>query len=386
MSVGRVFKVPPIIHFGQGVASLTGKEAARLGARHVLLITDSFLASSGLIDPVLRSLAENKIAVSLYDQVNTEPTLEHVDACLHLYAANSADLVIGLGGGSPIDVAKAISALVGNPGELKNYMGIGKLQRNGPPIIAIPTTAGTGSEATCTTIITDAENNIKMLIISDTLMPQVAIVDPLLTMSMPKGITAATGLDALTHAIEAYVSRKAQPMSDIFALSAVSLLAKYLPKAWTNPDDVEARTNTLLGALQAGIAFSNASVALVHGMSRPIGAIFHVPHGVSNAALLGVVTRFSLPGASQRYAEIALAMGLSDQGSYEATSLAGAGKIEELIRFMGIPGLAELGVSKEQLDANVSKMADDAMASGSPDNNPKIASKDEIIDLYYKAL
>ena len=386
MSVGRVFKVPPIIHFGQGVASLTGKEAARLGARHVLLITDSFLASSGLIDPVLRSLAENKIAVSLYDQVNTEPTLEHVDACLHLYATNSADLVIGLGGGSPIDVAKAISALVGNPGELKNYMGIGKLQKNGPPIIAIPTTAGTGSEATCTTIITDAGNNVKMLIISDTLMPQVAIVDPLLTMSMPKGITAATGLDALTHAIEAYVSRKAQPMSDIFALSAVSLLAKYLPKAWTNPDDVEARTNTLLGALQAGIAFSNASVALVHGMSRPIGAIFHVPHGVSNAALLGVVTRFSLPGANQRYAEIALAMGLSDQGSHEATSLAGAEKIEELIRFMGIPGLAELGVSKEQLDANVSKMADDAMASGSPDNNPKIASKDEIIDLYYKAL
>ena len=386
MSVGRVFKVPPIIHFGQGVASLTGKEAARLGARHVLLITDSFLASSGLIDPVLQSLAENKIAVSLYDQVNTEPTLEHVDACLHLYATNSADLVIGLGGGSPIDVAKAISALVGNPGELKNYMGIGKLQKNGPPIIAIPTTAGTGSEATCTTIITDAENNVKMLIISDTLMPQVAIVDPLLTMSMPKGITAATGLDALTHAIEAYVSRKAQPMSDIFALSAVSLLAKYLPKAWTNPDDVEARTNTLLGALQAGIAFSNASVALVHGMSRPIGAIFHVPHGVSNAALLGVVTRFSLPGANQRYAEIALAMGLSDQGSHEATSLAGAEKIEELIRFMGIPGLAELGVSKEQLDANVSKMADDAMASGSPDNNPKIASKDEIIDLYYKAL
>lgn len=386
MAVGRVFKVPPIIHFGQGVASLTGKEAARLGARHVLLITDSFLASSGLIDPVLQSLAENKIAVSLYDQVNTEPTLEHVDACLHLYETNSADLVIGLGGGSPIDVAKAISALVGNPGELKNYMGIGKLKKNGPPIIAIPTTAGTGSEATCTTIITDAENNVKMLIISDTLMPQVAIVDPLLTMSMPKGITAATGLDALTHAIEAYVSRKAQPMSDIFALSAVSLLAKYLPKAWTTPDDVEARTNTLLGALQAGIAFSNASVALVHGMSRPIGAIFHVPHGVSNAALLGVVTRFSLPGASQRYAEIALAMGLSDQGSHEATSLAGAERIEELIRFMGIPGLAELGVSKELLDANVSKMADDAMASGSPDNNPKIASKDEIIDLYYKAL
>jgi len=406
MSVGRVFKVPPVIHFGQGVAAMAGQEASRLGtsrpctrqpntsllspslpdACHALLITDSFLASSGLIQPVLQSLRDAKVAVTVYDQVNTEPTLAHVDDCLGLFAKNNADLVIGLGGGSPIDVAKAVSAMVGNPGELKDYMGIGKLSKNGPPIIAIPTTAGTGSEATCTTIITDTDNNRKMLIISDTLMPQVAIVDPLLTMSMPKGITAATGLDALTHAIEAYVSRKAQPMSDIFALSAVSLLARHLPKAWENPDDVEARTNTLLGALQAGIAFSNASVALIHGMSRPVGAIFHVAHGVSNAALLGVVTRFSLPGAYRRYAEVAKAMGIEDQGSYEATALAGAQKIDELIAFMGIPGLAELGVTKEKLDTHVSKMADDALASGSPDNNPKKASKDDIISLYYKAL
>lgn len=386
MQVGRVFKVPPVIHLGQGVATMTGKEAVRLGARHVLLITDSFLASSGIIQPVVQSLTENNVAVSLYEQVNTEPTLEHVEDCLDLYRTNSADLVIGLGGGSPIDVAKAVSAMVGNPGQLQDYRGVGKLSQNGPPIIAIPTTAGTGSEATCTTIITDAANNVKMLIISDTLMPRVAIVDPLLTMSMPKGITAATGLDALTHAIEAYVSRKAQPMSDVFALSAITLLTRHLPKAWATPDDLEARTNTLLGALQAGIAFSNASVALVHGMSRPIGAIFNVPHGVSNAALLGVVTRFSLSGAYQRYAEIACAMGIACQGSDEATALAGAQKIDELIAFMGIPTLANLGVSKEKLDIHVGKMADDAMASGSPDNNPRLASKDDIISLYYKAL
>ena len=386
MSAGRVFRVPPIIHFGQGAATMTGKETLSLGAKRVLLITDNFLASSGIIQPVLQSLDEANIGATTYAQVNTEPTLDHVEACLSLYHESDADLVIGLGGGSPIDVAKAVSALVGNPGQLKDYMGIDKLPQSGPPIIAIPTTAGTGSEATGTTIITDTANNVKMLIISGFLMPRVAVVDPLLTMSMPKGITAATGLDALTHAIEAYVSRKSQPMSDLFALNAISLLARYLPVAWENPNNLEARANTLLGALQAGIAFSNASVALVHGMSRPIGAIFNVPHGVSNAAPLGVVTRFSLPGTYSRYAEIARTMGVDNQGSDEATALAGAVKIEELINFLNIPGLSALGVTKEQLDIHVSKMADDAIASGSPGNNPKIASKEEIISLYYTAL
>jgi len=214
-------------------------------------------------------------------------------------------------------------------------------------------------------------------------MPQVAIVDPLLTLSCPRGLTAAVGIDALTHAIEAYVSVKAQPMSDIFCLSAIELISGNLRQAWANGNNVEAREKTMLGALQAGIAFSNASVALVHGMSRPIGAYFHVAHGASNAALLGVVAEFSLIGNPTRYAHIARAMGENITGlnDLEAAQLA-AKAIKQLIKDIKIPSLKALGVEKEKLDQLAPRMAEDAIASGSPGNNPRQATKDEIVELY----
>jgi alcohol dehydrogenase len=205
---------------------------------------------------------------------------------------------------------------------------------------------------------------------------------------MPKGLTAATGLDALTHAIEAYVSRKAQPMTDVLALSAVRLITRHLPVAFANPDNMEARANTMIGSLQAGIAFSNASVALVHGMSRPVGALFHVPHGVSNAALLGVVMEFSLSGNTKRYADIARAMEVEciPDADDQTVALAGAAKVKELIAELQVPNLTALGVSRDKLDPVVDKMAEDALASGSPGNNPRLASKEEIVELYYAAL
>lgn len=386
MQSDRVFRVPPTIHVGPGASQKVGAEIHRLGLGRVLLVTDSFLASSGTISSVLASLKQARIGVTVYDQVNSEPTLTHVDECLALYQHSKSQAVIGCGGGSPIDVAKAVSAVAANPGQLQEYIGIDQFPHKGPHILAIPTTAGTGSEATSTTIITDTINNVKMLIISPWLMPTIALVDPELTLGMPKHITAATGLDALTHAIEAYVSRKAQPMSDIFALSAVKLIADNLYTAWHEPQNIQARGQTLLGALQAGIAFSNASVALVHGMARPIGALFHVPHGVSNAALLGVVTRFSLPGAYERYADIARCLGVPEQGELEATALAGAQRIQDLIQILEIPSLTQLGITREKLAEVVEKMAYDAIASGSPANNPRVASVEEIISLYYQAL
>ena len=266
-------------------------------------------------------------------------------------------------------------------------MGLGKITAPGAPLIAVPTTAGTGSETTVYTIITDTDKNVKMLIGSPFLMPAVALVDPLLTLKMPRGITAATGLDALIHAIEAYVSVKAQPMSDVMCLSAIRLLFEYLPQAWANPDNVEARTKTMLGAMQAGVGFSNSSVALVHGMSRPIGANFHVAHGISNAALLGVVMEFSLLGAPRRYADIAKAMGVAVDGltPMEAAQR-GANEVKRLVAHLEVPNLTALGVSREKLEPLVSKMADDAIASGSPGNNPRRATKEEIISLYYAAL
>ncbi len=382
----RAFRVPATIQVGTGASALTGAEVKRLGARSALLITDKFLLDSGTVTPVLESLKQAGLRVEIYAGVDKEPTLAHVDESLALLKQSGCEAVIGCGGGSPIDVAKAVSALSANPGKIQDYMGIDKIPNRGVPIIAVPTTAGTGSEATPTTIITDTENDVKMLIISPWLVPVVAIVDPDLTMRMPKGITAATGVDALTHAIEAYVSRKAQPMSDMTALEAVRLIFKNLPVAWEQPDNKEARAGTLLGALLAGIAFANASVALVHGMSRPVGALFHVPHGVSNAALLGVVMDFSLSGNYARYADVARAMGVTVQGSDKEVAEAGAKKVRELIEFLQIPSLEKLGVAKDKLDSFVSKMADDAIASGSPGNNPRIATKEEMVELYYKAL
>ncbi len=382
----RAFRVPPTIQVGTGAAALTGAEVKRLGAKTALLITDKFLLDSGTVQPVLDSLREAGIRVEIYAGVDKEPTLAHVDESLALLRASGCETVIGCGGGSPIDVAKAVSAMSTNPGTIQDYMGLDRIPHRGVPIIAVPTTAGTGSEATPTTIITDTKNDVKMLIISPWLIPTVAVVDPALTMKMPKGITAATGVDALTHAIEAYVSRKAQPMSDMVALEAMTLIFNNLPTAWERPDNAEARARTLLGSLLAGIAFANASVALVHGMSRPVGALFHVPHGVSNAALLGVVMDFSLSGNYARYADVARALGVEEAGSDKEIAEAGAAKVRGLIEHLEIPSLSKLGVSREKLDPVVDKMAEDAIASGSPGNNPRLATKEEIIELYYKAL
>lgn len=383
----RSFRVPSTIHVGIDAAREAGNEAKLLGARRALLITDKVLASSGTIDPVVESLGEVGIESVIYEGVNSEPTVSHVQEAVRLFQEERCDILIACGGGSPIDVAKAVRVLATNGGVVEDYMGFNKVGKPGVPLIAIPTTAGTGSEATMVTIITDTARDIKMLIGSPFLLPSVALVDPSLTLKMPRGLTAATGVDALTHAIEAYVSIKAQPLTDILALSAIRKICRFLPQAWANPDNLEARSETMLGALQAGIAFSNSSVALVHGMSRPIGANFHVPHGVSNAALLGVVMEFSLIGAPERYAEIAEAMELNVHGltAMEAAH-AGYERVEALIRELQIPTLSKLGVTREKLDPVVGKMADDAIASGSPGNNPRKATRDEIIELYYAAL
>lgn len=387
MTAARAFRVPATIHVGEGAASLAGTEAQRIGAKRALLVTDRVLAANGTIEPVLASLKAAGVAVEVFAEVNSEPTLKHVADGLALIAKGKFDLLVGCGGGSPIDVVKALSAMAANPGKIQDFMGIDKVPRRGLPIMAIPTTAGTGSEATIFTIITDTERDVKMLIGSPFIMPQIALVDPLLTLKMPKGLTAGTGLDALTHAIEAYVSVKAQPMTDVLALSAIRLISRNLPLAWKTPDDLAARSATLLGALQAGMAFSNASVALVHGMSRPIGALFHVPHGISNACLLGVVMEFSVPGNPERYAHIAEAMGVAGSpDDLVGWAMAGAAKVKDLIRYMEVPNLTGLGVTRAKLEPVVAKMAEDAIASGSPGNNPRQATKDEIVDLYYQAL
>jgi len=379
----RTFLIPPVLITGSGSSEKVGEEGKKLGVKKALIVTDQVMVKLGVLEGVKKALEQSKIQFIIYDAVATEPTVDYVKEGLKSFKDNGCDFLIAMGGGSPIDTAKAIAIMATNPGSIEDYKGLGKVAKAGAPLIAIPTTAGTGSEVTQFTIITDTKTNVKMLIGSPFIIPRVALVDPLLTLSCPRGLTAAVGIDSLTHAIEAYVSVKAQPMSDIFCLSAIELISGNLRQAWANGNNVEAREKTMLGALQAGIAFSNASVALVHGMSRPIGAYFHVAHGASNAALLGAVTEFSLIGNPARYAHIAKAMGENITGltDLEAAQLA-AKAIKALIKDIKIPTLRELGVEKNKLDQLAPKMAEDAIASGSPGNNPRQATKEEIVELY----
>ncbi len=378
------FKIPSVIITGLGAAKELGSLSKGLGTK-AFIVTDENIEKLGLLEGVKKSLENARVSYTIYNQVNTEPTNEHVEEGQKALQDSQADFLIAVGGGSPIDAAKAISILYSNGGRISDYMGANKIPKPGPPLIAIPTTAGTGSEVTQFTIITDITSGVKMLIASPYLIPRLALVDPLLTIPMPPKITAATGIDALTHAIEAYVSIKAQPLSDLLALDAIRLISANLRQAWANGDNLEARSNMMMGALEAGIAFSNSSVALVHGMARPLGAYFHIPHGISNAVLLPTVTEFSLPGNPQRYAHIAKAMGeITDGRSTLDAAYLTVQALQRLNADLGIPSLRALGVPEDKFNNVVAQMADAAIASGSPGNNPRKASQEEIIELYKK--
>ena len=379
------FKVPSIIVNGPGASKEVGTYAKGLGKK-ALIVTDSNLEKLGLLNEVRKSLETAGIPFAVYNQVVTEPIQEYAEEGFKAYKESQADFVIGVGGGSPMDTAKAISALAKNPGKMSDFMGANKIPQPGAPLIAIPTTAGTGSEVTQNTIITDTAKNIKMLIASPHIIPRIALVDPLMTLTMPQEITAATGLDALTHAIEAYVSVKAQPLTDALALQAIQLIAANLRQAWSDGGNVEARTNVMVGSLMAGLAFSNSSVALVHGMARPIGAYFHVPHGVSNAAFLPLVMEFSVLGNPQRYADIAVAMGeVTDNLSILDAAYLSATAVKRLNEDLKVPTLRGLGAEEKKFNSVVNQMAVDAIASGSPGNNPRKATQEEIVELYRRA-
>jgi alcohol dehydrogenase class IV len=368
------FKAPSVIVNGPGAAKEVGSFAKGLGKK-ALIVTDNLLEKIGLLDEIKKALEVAGIPFATYDKVVTEPTMDYTGEGLKIYQEAKADFLIAVGGGSPIDTAKGISALATNPGKMSDFEGANKIPKPGAPLIAIPTTAGTGSEVTQFTIITDTTRDVKMLIATPNVMPRVALVDPMMTLLMPQGITAGTGLDALTHAIEAYVSVKAQPITDALALHAIRLISGNLRQAWCNGNNIEARTNMMTGALEAGLAFSNASVALVHGMARPIGAYFHVSHGISNAALLPTVIEFSIPGNPKRYVDIAEAMGeVTERLSIIDRAYLAAKAVKRLNDDLKIPTLRGLGVDEKKFHSIVSQMAADAIASGSPGNNPRKAT------------
>jgi len=378
------FRAPQIIHFGLGCLKKVGSEAPRFGKR-ALLVTDQNIQKAGYVAQALEQIKAGGVEAAVYDQVNTEPTDKIVEEGLRIYKDNKCDMTIALGGGSPIDTAKAIAALATNTAKVSEFMGLNKIAKPAAPIIAIPTTAGTGSEVTRFTIITDTARDVKMLIVSDFLMPQAAIVDPLLTPTMPNWVASSTAVDALTHAIESYISRKAQPLTEILALEAIRLIGAYLRRAWANPEDLEAKNYVMLAATVAGMAFSNSSVAMVHGMSRPIGACFHVPHGLSNSILLPLVMEFSRVAAPEKFANIAEAMGENIDGltEMEAAQVA-VEAVHQLCEDVQIPRATGLKLKQEDFMRMAPKMAEDALASGSPGNNPRRPTKEEIIEVYGK--
>ena len=382
--MGNQFIMPAKVIYGENALE-NAKPVLKAMGKKALIVTDSFMVRLGNVKKLEAILDDLGIKYFVFDGVNSEPTDIIINSGLDAYNKEKCDFLIAVGGGSPIDAMKAIGAVKSNGGSINDYMGK-IITKPTPPMAAIPTTSGTGSEATQFTIITNTEKNIKMLLKGAVLMPDLAIDDPAFTLTAPQTVTAATGLDALCHAAEAYTSRKAQPLTDEFALSAIKKIFKYLPICFREGQNVKAREQMSLAALEAGAAFNNASVTIIHGMSRPIGAMFHVPHGISNAMLMAECFKYVYDGAYERFADMARAIGAAKEKDDDKKAAAKfISACEELCKICEIPTLEQYGINKDEFEAVMDKMAEDAIASGSPANTIKDIDKKDVLTIY-KAL
>ena len=339
------FKIANKLLTGQGAVEQLALELPRLNITNPLIVTDAILIKSGTVEQVLKQLGERRYGI--YDGVEPEPEIAIVEACAKVYRDGGHDGLIGVGGGSAIDIAKAVAGYVGHDGALEELFGVDQIKRKGPPLIAIPTTAGTGSEVTNVSILSDKQAQLKKGIVSDYLLPDVALVSPLMTLTCPRGVTAASGVDALVHAIESYLSLNASPITDSLAIGAIRLIAKSLPKAYANPNDIQAREDMATASLMAGMAFGNAGVGAVHALAYPLGGRFNIAHGVSNALLLPYVMAWNKLACVERFRDIAEAMGepvagLSDLDAAERAvqamaALCAAVEIPKGMRAFGVP-------------------------------------------------
>lgn len=380
--IGRI-QSPRIIRIGGGVLSETAEIMNQLGLSHPLIVTDKNLVALGHVATLTDVLNRAGLSWAVFDGTVEDPTDVCLSEGLAALHADHFDSVIGFGGGSPMDLAKAISAMSANPGHVRDHKAPAQVDRCGVPIIAIPTTGGTGSELTRWCVITDTQLVEKYNLSGLAFVATAALIDWQLTVTKPARITADTAVDSLTHAIEAYVSKKAFAYTDAFALSAMPLIAAHVRRAYDDPNDGTAREALMLGAAQAGMAFSNASVAMVHGMSRPIGAHFHVAHGLSNAMLLPAVTAFSTSADPARYATCARVMGMADLA--DSDDIACGKLVDALHRLnhdLAVPSPQAYGLDKDRYFDSLPLMAEQALASGSPQNNPRVPTLNEIIGIY----
>lgn len=375
--------LPKFLEVGEGAINRVGDIAIQLGCKRVMIVSDRVMESLGQVDHIREIISQAGVEVDVFTDTMPEPTETSVLPAVRQAIAGHYDGIVALGGGSVIDSAKAIALLAQYRGRIRDYSVPNIVTSPIMPLIAVPTTAGTGSEVTRMTIITDESNDEKLLCMGPGLIPSAAIIDFALTMTAPTRITADTGIDALTHAIEAYVSGKSGLFTDQQALLAMKLIAPNLREAVNNPQNKQAKEQMMLGATLAGVAFSNASVALVHGMSRPIGAHFHVPHGMSNAMLLPTVTEYSIPAAKEKYADCARAMGIADASMSDDGAVALLlDELKQINKDLSVPSMSEFGIDKQAFWSSLEIMSEQALASGSPNNNPRIPDKESIIELY----
>ena len=380
------FVLNEVSYFGPGAREVLPKEIKRLGLHKAFVATDKDLIKFGVADKVLSVLKEAGIPYEIFSDIKPNPTVANVNAGVKAFAESGADFILAIGGGSSIDTSKAIGIITNNPefSDVVSLEGVADTKKKSVPIIALPTTAGTAAEVTINYVITDEKNEKKMVCIDPNDIPAIAIIDAELMYTLPKGLTAATGLDALTHAIEGLITKGAWEMSDMFEIKAIEMINRYLETAVNEPKNAEARNGMAVAQYIAGMAFSNVGLGVVHGMAHPLGAIFDIPHGVANALLLPTIMEFNAPAALDKYVTIAKAMNVYKDGmSKEEAAQAAVDAVKSLSIRVGIPQhLSELGIKESDLP----KLADSAIADVCTPGNPREVTRDIILDLYRKVL
>lgn len=380
------YLMPSVNFFGPGCLSVVGDRAQILNGKKALIVTDKFLHSlkDGAVEKTIKYLEEAGVKSVVFDNVEPNPKDTNVYEGADMYKKEGCDMIITVGGGSPHDCGKGIGIAVTHPGNICDYAGIETLTNPLPPIIAINTTAGTASEVTRHAVITNTKTKVKFVIVSWRNLPQVSINDPLLMVGKPAGLTAATGMDALTHAIEAYVSKDANPVTDAAAIQAIKLISKNLRQAVANGENLKARENMAYGSLLAGMAFNNGNLGYVHAMAHQLGGLYDMPHGVANAMLLPHVCRYNMIANPEKFADIAEFMGEKTEGL--STIEAAEKSIEAIFRLssdVGIPkSLKEAGVKEEDIEL----MSINALKDGNAFSNPRKGSEKDIAKIFRSAM
>jgi len=368
------FELPTKIEYGPGVAQKLTAAIRELNALSVFIVTDKGIEASGLLDEVTSRLAKDRVQFEIFSDVESNPKDYNVLQGTRLAKQLPADCLVAIGGGSPIDCAKAIAVLATHAGEIRDFENAEKISGNVLPLIAIPTTAGTGSEVTFSSVITDTRQKFKFSIHHTKIAPRIALIDPEMTVTMPAPLTAATGMDALTHAIEGYSAKCAEPLADAAALYAIELIVTHLKTAVFDGRDLEARAGMLLGSVLAGISFSHSDVAAVHCIAEALGGKYDAAHGVCNAVVLPVVMEYNMQYCTDKYARIAAAMGIDCDSSREGARQA-VNAVKKLAAAVNIPDFASLGVKPE----DVAELAYNASINGSNGSNPRPMSQDDYL-------